>query len=148
MSNLSSTFDILRGWPNGCALWWEFQQKAAVTPNISEGEVVAVEAGTAGKGVVDRYDSVLATGTNMDYPWLVIQGKDQFDGQFTGTLTCLKLRSGVVFKIATALTMSVGDLVWSDGGGVFTNVDPGSSAPAIGKVIQIDPVNGWVVIES
>ena len=148
MSNLNSLFDVIRGWPNECALPWEFKQKDAVTPNIAEGSVVNVEVGAVpGKPVVNRYTSALGTGGNLDHPWLVIQGCDQFDGQFTGSLSCLKLRTGLVFRVPTLLSMTVGDLVWSNAG-VITNVDPGSSIPHLGKVIEVDSAHGTVVIES
>jgi len=149
MSNLNSNFDILRGWPNGCALWYEFKQKDGVTPNIDEGTIVDVEAGTIpGKPVVDRYESALPASGNLDNPWLVIQGRDQYDGRFTGTLSCIKLHTGVVFKIPTILAMVVGDRVWSDANGKLTNVDPTGGVPDMGKVIQVDSVNGWIVVES
>ena len=150
MSNLlSPNFDILRGWPNGCALWWEFPQKAAVTPNIAEGTVVDIEVGViAGKPVVDRYTSAVHATGNIDHPWLVIQGRDQFDGSFTGTLTCVKLRTGIVFKVPTLLAMAVGDLLWAGALGVLTNVIPVAGAIDLGKVIQVDSTNGWIVVES
>lgn len=149
MSNLNSNFDILRGWPNACALEYRFKQKDGVTPNIDEGTIVAVEAGTIpGKAVVNRYESALPTSGNLDNPWLVIQGRDQYDGQFTGILTCIKLRTGVIFKVPTTLNMAVGDRVWSDENGKLTNVDPSNGAFDIGKVIQVDSTNGWVVVES
>lgn len=151
MSNLSSNFDIIRGWPNGSALYWEFKQKSGVTPNITEGTVVAAEAGTIpGKPVADRYVSAATSSGNLDNPWIVIQGRDQYDGQFTGTLTCIKLRTGLIFKVACALSPfpAVGDAVWATTGGVITNVDPGASALSFGKVTQIDPVNGWITVES
>lgn len=148
MSNLNSLFDVIRGWPNECALPYEFKQKAGVSPNIAEGTVVAVEVGaTPGKPVVNRYTSAPGTGGNLDHPWLVIEGCDQYDGQFTGTLSCLKLRTGLIFRVPTVLTMAVGQLVWA-ATGVITNVDPGSGAPHLGKVIEVDSTNGWVVIES
>lgn len=149
MSNLNSNFDILRGWPNGCALWQEFKQKAAVSPNITEGTVVAIEAGTIpGKAVAARYESVLPTSGNLDNPWLVIQGADPVAGNFTGTLTCIKLRTGVMFKVPTSKPMLVGDRLWADSNGVLTNVDPADGVEDLGKVIQVDSTNGWVVVES
>jgi len=149
MSNLNSNFDILRGRPNSCALWQEFKQKDEVTPDIEEGTIVAVEPGTLpGKAVVDRYESALPSSGNLDHPWLVIRGRDQYDGQFTGTLSCVKLRTGIVFKVPTSLSMVVGDLLWADADGVLTNVDPTGGVPNLGKVIQVDSTNGWIVVES
>jgi len=147
MSDLTSTFDVLRGWPNGSALSWDFKQKAAVTPDIVEGTVVAIED-ESDVPVVDRWQSALLIGNNIDHPWIVVQGANQYDGEFTGKLTCVKLRTGIVFKVVTLLTPSVGDLVWSDANGVFTITDPGSAIPACGKVIEFNADEGWMVIES
>jgi hypothetical protein len=147
MSNLTSAFDVLRGWPNGSALSWDFKQKDAVTPDIVEGTVVAVED-ESGVPVVDRWESALLTGNNLDHPWIVVQGADQYDGEFTGKLTCVKLRTGVIVKVATALTPTVGDIVWSDSDGVFTTTDPGSNIPGCGRVIEFNADEGWMVIES
>ena len=148
MSNLNSLFDIYRGWPNASGLSYDFKQKDAVTPNIAEGTVVAVEVGAVpGQPVVDRHESGLI-GTNYDQPWLVIQGADQYDGQFTGKMTCLKLRTGIVFKVPTVLTPTVGALVWSDSDGVFTITDPGGGVPHIGKVLEFNADEGYMVIES
>lgn len=146
MSNLSSSFDPVRGWPNGSALSRDFPQKAAVT-DIVEGTVVAVE-NAAGVPAVDRWESVLLIGDNPDHPWVVIQGADQYDGDFTGMLTCVKLRTGFVFKVATALTPAVGALLWADSNGVLTTTDPGSGIFHLGKVIQFDASDSWMVVES
>lgn len=150
MSNLNSSFDILRGWPNGSALYYDFPEKAAVSPAIPEGSIVAVEPGSpATKPCVDRYTSAATASGNLDYPWLVIQGRDQFDGSYTGVLTCILLRTGVVFKVATSISPvpAVGEYVWADNGEI-TNVDPGAGALSFGKVIERDPDNGLIVIES
>ena len=148
MSNLNSAFDVLRGWPNGSALSWDFTQKDAVTPDIAEGTVVAVEDDGAGNPVVDRHESALLTGDNPDHPWLVVQGADQYDGEFTGKLTCVKLRTGVVFKVATALTPALGALLWTDSDGVFTDTDPAGGEYPAGKVIEFNATDGYMVVES
>jgi len=147
MSNLNSAFDVLRGWPNGSALSWDFVQKAGIA-NIVEGTVVAVEDDGAGRSVVDRHESALLIGNNPDHPWLVVQGADQYDGEFTGKLTCVKLRTGVVFKVVTVLTPVVGELVWADANGVLTNVDPGGGVYSLGKVIEFNSTDGYMIIES
>jgi len=38
--------------------------------------------------------------------------------------------------------------VWSDANGKLTNVDPTGGVPDMGKVIQVDSTNGWIVVES
>lgn len=147
MSNLTSAFDILRGWPNGSALSWDFAQKAAVTPDIVEGTVVAVED-DSGNPVVDRHASGLLIGDNPDHPWMVVQGTDQYDGEFTGKLTCVKLRTGVVFQVATLLTPVIGDLLWTDADGVFTTTDPSGGEYPVGKVIDFNVTDGVMTVES
>ncbi len=145
MSNLSSIFDVIRGWPNGCALSWSFKQKNGVTPDIAEGEIVAVEA-ESGRPVVARWTSAALTGGNPDHPWLVIRGKDQFDADFSGQLTVLKLRTGIIFKVATTESPATGDPVYANAG-VLTKTNPGS-APPLGRVIDFNPIEGWMVVES
>jgi hypothetical protein len=147
MSNLNSAFDVLRGWPNGSGLAWDFAQKDSVV-DIVEGTVVAVETDGAGGAVVDRHESTLLVGDNPDHPWLVIQGADQYDADFTGMLTCLKLRTGIVFKVATSLTPTVGDLLWADSDGVLTSTDPAGGIYAVGKVIEFNATDGYMVVES
>lgn len=148
MSQLSAIFDILRGWPDGSALSWDFVQDSGASSDIEEGSVVAVVASSSPTSV-DRHTSALI-GPNvdqLDHPWLVIRGKESSESEFTGRLTCLKLRTGVVFKVPTTETPVVGDLLWADTG-VLTNVDPGSNIPHVGKVMQFDAAGGWIIVES
>lgn len=149
MSYLTSKFDVLRGLEGdegSSALTWNFVQGSGVTPDISEGTIVSVVA-SSNPTSVDRHSSVLLTQSNLDHPWLVIRGKESSESQFVNKLTCAKLRTGIVFKVATVLTPTVGDLVWADAG-VPTNVDPGSGKPHLGKVIAFDEDNGFMVVES
>lgn len=148
MSQLSAIFDILRGWPEGSALTWDFIQDAGAASDIEEGSVVSVVAASSPTSV-DRHDSALI-GPNtdqLDHPWLVIRGKESSESEFTGKLTCLKLRTGVVFKVPTTESPTVGDLVWADTG-VLTNVDPGSNIPHVGKVLQFNATDSWMIVES
>lgn len=146
MSNLSSLFDIVKGWPYSSALHYNFKQKNAVTPDIAEGSVVAVED-ESGVAVIDRYTSDVTASANLDNPWLVVQGADQSDADFAGKLTCVKLRTGVTFKVATAETPSVGDLLWANAG-VLTGTDPNPTSPHLGKVIEFNSTDGYMVVES
>lgn len=163
MSNLTSLFDVLQGWPMGSALSAAFKQKDAVSPDITEGQVVAVED-ESGVPVVDLMTSDLVQETdgvinNPDHPWLVIQGHDQSDGEMSGKLACLKLRTGLIFKVATALDHDVGDVLYSNAGvptseahsiaqiggtGVYVSADH----QAIGKILQHDSTDNFIVVES
>ena len=148
MSDLSSVFDILRGWPEGSALAWDFLQDSGAASDIEEGAVVTVVAASSPTSV-DRHTSALI-GPNtdeIDHPWLVIRGRESSESDFTGKLTCLKLRTGFVFKVPTVLTPVVGELVWADTG-VVTNVDPGSNIPHFGKILEFNASEGWMVVES
>ncbi len=53
-----------------------------------------------------------------DHPWLVVQGNDQWDANFVDKCVCVKLLSGIIFKVATAIaaTLSPGDLVSANAG--------------------------------
>jgi len=145
MSNLTSVLNIDRGWPNASALQYSFKQKAAVTPDIVEGEIVAVE-NEGGIPVVDRHTSALDASGNLDHPWLVHRGRDESDAVMSNTLACVKLRTGVLFRVATTEAPLPGSPVYADAG-ALTLVDPGS-APLLGRVTEYNPLEGVMIIES
>lgn len=145
MSNLSSIFDVVRGWPNSSGLQNHFKQKAGVSPDIAEGTVVAVE-NESGVAVVNRWTSALHASGNLDNPWLVMRGLDQTDAEYSDKLACVKLRTGVLFKVATTEFAIPGDQVYANAG-VVTITQPGSG-PAFGTVIACDPFEGWMIVES
>lgn len=149
MSDLSSIFDVTRGWPNGSALEWQFLQDSGAASDIEEGTIVAVVAASDPVSV-DRHESDLIgpDSDQPDHPWIVIRGKESWDSEFTGKLTCLKMRTGLIIKIPTALTPTVGDLLWADANGVFTDTDPGGGVPHLGKVIEFNSTDGWMKVES
>lgn len=145
MSNLSSIFDVKRGFPNGSGLHFNYKEKDAVTPVIPEGTVVAVED-ESGVPVVDRHTSVLDSSGNLDHPWLVVRGKDETDAEETDKLACVKLRTGVLFRIATSDYPLPGDPVYANAG-VVTLTQP-ASGPAFGYVTEYNPSAGWMEVES
>jgi hypothetical protein len=144
MANLSSVFDVIRGWPYGSALSWGFKQKDAVTPDIEEGTVVAVED-ESGVAVVDRHTSADDASGNLDNPWIVMRGRDEEDAVFSGKLTCIKLRTGVMFRVATSEAPLPGNSVYANAG-VVTIVDPGGSP--LGVVVEYNEAEGWMMVES
>lgn len=163
MSNLTSLFDVLRGWPQGSALAAAFKQKDAVTPDLTEGKVVAVEDESSVPVVAKMTSSNVqeATGpiNNPDHPWLVIQGADQSDADMSGKLACLKLRTGLIFKVATALDHDVGDLVYANAGALTsqahataqigaTGVYRTTDKQVVGKILQHDATDKFIVVES
>lgn len=152
MSSLSSLFDITRGWipssTEGSALAWDFLQDSGAAADIEEGTVVAVVAASSPTSV-DVHTSALVgpSADILDHAWLVVRGYESSESEFTGKLTCLKMRTGFVFKVPTSESPTIGDLLWANAG-VLTNVDPGGSAPHLGKVLEYNSTDGYMVVES
>lgn len=153
MSDLSSIFDIVRGWvpsssEDGSALSWDFLQDSGASPDIEEGSVVAVVAASSPTSV-DRHTSALVGPSSdvKDFPWLVIRGQESSESEWTGMLTCLRMRTGFVCKVPTLESPAIGDRLWANAG-VLTNVDPGGSAPHLGKVLEYNSTDGYMVFES
>ena len=102
MSLLNSKFDILRGYPNGSALTWPFAIKTAGGPPAV---AVALPGGTlvtqelqGTQTVVDKMTSPNITSASPKEPWLVVEGNDDFSGQFVGKCACAKLGTGIIFE--------------------------------------------------
>lgn len=153
MSDLSSIFDIVRGWTpiseEGCALAWDFLQDSGASSDIEEGTIVAVVAASSPTSV-DRHQSALIgpDSDQFDHPWMVVRGRESSESDFTGKLTCLKMRTGFMVKVPTALTPVIGVPLWADANGVLTTTDPGSSIPHLAKVVEFNASDGWMVVES
>lgn len=164
MSNLNSLVDIWKGWPLGSALSTSFKEKTGLGAHIAEGKIVDIE-NEAGVPVIDLMTSATIQDTDAaltapDHPWLVVQGYDQWDSHEANKSTCIKLGSGVIFKVATALEHNVGDLVYSNAGvvtscGAHATVQIGATGvyyttdkQSIGQVIEFNSYEGWVVIAS
>ena len=145
MSILTSGFDVSRGFPDGSALGYPFAQKSTVVTDIGEGVIVAVE-NEGGVAVIDRHTSAAHVSGNLDNPWVVVRGLDETDSETADIITCLKLRTGLMIKIATTETPLPGDLVYANAG-VMTIIDPGS-APAFGQVVEFNENEGWMTVES
>lgn len=143
MSNLNSKFDVLAGLsPHGrSAMENNFKQKAAESPVIVEGMIVEVED-ESGTPVVTKLTSA-NVGAAPDFPWLCIQGMDQSDAAFVDNVAVLSMKSGLIFKVETALSLAIGDLVYANAG-VVTKI--AGSEQAIGQVIEAPSGSGYVVI--
>lgn len=149
MSNLNSQFDVLSGLPpNGrSALGSDFKQKTVPTATLQEGMIAAVED-ESGTPVVDALTSATATPWSTspaapDYPWLVVEGMDQSDAAFADKVTVVAVKSGLVFKVETAISFSVGDLVYANAG-VLAKVT--GSQQAVGQVIEADAASNYIVV--
>jgi hypothetical protein len=116
-----------------------FKQKAAESPIIIEGMLVAVED-ESGVPVVSKLTSG-ATNAAPDYPWLCIQGMDQSDAAFVNKVTCLAVKSGMIFKVETLVAFTIGDLAYANAG-VLAKV--AGTEQAIGQVIGVG--DGYVVL--
>lgn len=164
MSNLASLFDVLAGLPpkGRSALEENFPQLSTQVTDITEGQIVAVEDESG--PVVDLMTSALVQATDFaanlpDQPWLVVQGKDQSDVEFTGNLVCLKMKTGLVFKVATVLTFTIGDLVMASSGVLAaitagktqigaTGAYYGHAEQAVGVVLEMNATAGYVIVAS
>jgi hypothetical protein len=166
MSNLNSLFDVQAGVPpNGySALQAELPQKTAESPTLTEGKVCKVE-NAAGSPVFTALTSALVQATDFsvnvpDVPWLVIQGADQSDVTASGKMVALMLKTGIIFKVATALAWTTGALVRANAG-VLAAVTAGTAAvgmpgaveyslsqQSFGQVLEYSAGSGYVVVAS
>jgi len=141
MSNLNSKFDVLAGLPphGRSAMEGNFKQKAAESPIVTEGMLVAVE-NEAGVPVVSKLTSA-NTDAAPDYPWLCVQGMDQSDAAFANRVTCLGVKSGLIFKVETVVAFTIGDLAFANAG-VVAKV--AATQQAIGQIIGVG--DGFAII--
>jgi hypothetical protein len=87
-------------------------------------------------GYTHAYVDALTSPAKANYKppaWVVIEGDDQFDGEFANSCTCVKLPTGCTVKVkcAVANTLSPGDYVDANAGLVVKNADV---LHAIGRV--------------
>lgn len=147
MSQLNSLFDVLAGLPphGKSALEYNFKQKDVESPILVEGMIAKV-ANEAGVPVLTKLTSANIGATlPPDYPWLVIEGMDTSDAAVANKVTALALKSGVVFKVATASpgSFAVGDLVYANAG-ILAKVD--AIQQAIGEVLEVNATTGYLIV--
>lgn len=145
MSNLTSKFTVMAGRPphGASAMEGNFPQKAVPTATLVEGMVAAVE-NASGAAVIDAMTSGAAA-ASPDYPWLVIQGMDQWDAAFVNNVTCLAMKTGLVFKVDSAIAVNVGDLVFANAG-ILTKLVVSSDKQAVGQVIEVNSTADYIVV--
>lgn len=99
MSLLNSKFDVLRGYPNGSALTWPFEiKKNGGTPvTLAAGNIVTQELSGV-LTVVDKATTPNITSADPLDVWLVVEGNDDFSGQFVNKCAAVKIGSGVIWK--------------------------------------------------
>lgn len=149
MSNLNSQFQLMAGRPphGASAMEGNFLQKTSESPVLTEGMIGKIE-NVGGAARMSKLTSGNVAATVPDYPWLVIEGADMSDSQFTGLianprLTVLAIKTGLIFKVDTAVSLAVGDLVYANAG-VIAKVTGGKQA--IGQVIGVNSSAQWAII--
>jgi len=100
MSNLNSpTFDIRRGYPNGSAMAEPFPIKQT-TPGVYEslpaGSIVTQELQN-GQTVMSKATSPNLSSADPKQMWVVVEGNDDYSGQFTGMCMCVLLGTGFMW---------------------------------------------------
>lgn len=150
MSNLNSQFQVLAGRPphGSSAMEGNFLQKAS--EDMTEGMIGKIENISGAK-----MSKLTSANTNAvsDYPWLVIEGSDMSDSLFTGTvlnprLTALAIKTGVIFKVDTEISVAVGDLVYATSGllAKITANSVTTGPQAIGQVIGVNSSAKWIIV--
>lgn len=148
MSNLNSQFQLMAGRPphGASAMEGNFLQKTSESPVLTEGMIGKIE----NVGGVARMSKLTSgtVGAAPSYPWLVIEGADMSDSQFTGLianprLTVLAAKTGLIFKVDTAVSLAVGDLVYANAG-VIAKVT--GTQQALGQVIGVNSSAQWAII--
>jgi hypothetical protein len=99
MSVLASKFDITRGYPNG-ALEEDFPIKKTGTTyeTIPAGHLVVPEADAAGAAVISAGTTPDTSQTDNAPVWLVVEGNDDFSGDYVKKAHCLRLGSGLIWE--------------------------------------------------
>lgn len=105
MAILSATpysFDVIRGYPNGSALAQPLTIKeVAGTPvTLAAGTLVTQElSGT--ETVVDKASTPDLSSADPKQVWLVVEGNDDYSGQFVKKVMALRVGSGIIWSTTT-----------------------------------------------
>lgn len=101
----------------------------------------ADDPGGVAIGYMQQAAAVAVANPKPSY-WIVIEGNDQFDGEFVPSLTCLKINTGLVFKVKCAVANSLvpGEFVEPAGGGLLAKCT--GTNHAIGQVQWSNGVAG------
>lgn len=145
MSNLNSKFQVIAGLPpnDRSALLVDFKQKAAESPILTEGMIVKLD-NESGVPVVTKLSSGLVSANPKDDPWLVIEGMDQGDASIADKVSCIRIKSGVIFQVATAESFTIGDLCRALAGVIKPLT--GANEQAIGQIVGVNSADGTVTV--
>ncbi|RLI86679.1 MAG: hypothetical protein DRP01_03675 [Archaeoglobales archaeon] len=146
MSNLNSKFDVIAGLPpqGKSTMDSVFKQKDAESPILIEGRIAKVVDESSVPVLTALTSTAVSAITLPDVPWLVYQGMDQSDAVLTDKMAALRLNEGLIFKVETSESFTIGDLVRADAGVVKPLT--GANERAIGQIIGKG--DGFVVIAS
>ena len=146
MSNLNSKFQVLAGLPpiDRSALLVDIKQKAGESPVLSEGMIVKIE-NEAGTPVVTKLTSAAVGAFPEGEPWLVIEGMDQGDAAVANKCTCIRIKSGVVWRVA-ATGLTIGALVRANGGAIAALT--GAKEQAVGLIVGVNSTDSTVDVST
>ena len=93
---------------------------------------------------VSKLSSGVVASVVRDEAWLVIQGNDQYDAKFADSVACVKLATGITFKVATLIanTLAPGDFVSANAGVLEKTVAGGGMKHIVGMVVVSNGVTG------
>ena len=146
MSNLNSKFDVIAGLPpqGKSAMDSVFKQKDAESPTLIEGMIAKI-VDESDVSVLTALTSAAVSATVLpDFPWLIYQGMDQGDAVLADKMAALKLNEGLIFKVETTESFTIGDLVRADAGVIKPLTV--ANEQAIGEIIGKG--DGYVVVAS
>lgn len=93
---------------------------------------------------VSKFSSTVVASNPRDEAWLVIQGNDQYDASFVDKVTCLKLRTGCTFKVASTIadTLAPGDFVSANSGVLEKTAAGAGMKHHVGMVVESNGLSG------
>jgi hypothetical protein len=164
MSNLDSVFDLQAGFPpNGkSGLEVNYPQKTAESPELVEGDIVKIEA-QAHLPVFTKLTSARIQGATLemelpDEPFVIIEGMDMYDAEAADVVTAVKLKTGIIFKVAAPVVFAVGDLVRANAGKLAAltagkdNIGGGVQAlraqQPIGQVLEYNATGAYAIVSA
>lgn len=150
MALLNSKFDLLRGYPNGSAMPWPFTIKKTGSPltpvTLAGGKIVTQELqGTT--TVVDLATSPDLSSADPIDIWLVVEGNDDYSGEFVEKCNTVKIGTGVVWQTDdyAAGTYTPGVPVSFDGGQIKVK---GANEQIAGHVLEDKTATDGIVVIS
>ena len=101
MSLLNGKFDIPRGYPHGSALAEPFAIKKTGAPlapvTLAQGKLVTQEL-QSGATVMDLATTPDLSGADPIDVWLVVEGNDDYSGEYVEKIMAVKCSSGVIWE--------------------------------------------------